>query len=762
MPIKEASQTQPRPVVRRQPSPPSNTFVSKFSYEPRADESAYYQGLFNYVASFLKHNEKKNEIILPPKLVAEKLFLASKIPSEKLRVIWNMATAVKPAETDEGSSTGGGAEEADSSKPAGEGAISNSITSGADSHVSKSSSKTGGEGGRDSASCVSINSKGTLVVMTRPQFNTTIRLIQLFQNKTVALDAKLKTVDTSKLNSKGNGAFMQGKLVTFDEDGLLPAYFAGVTGVILAMPGSMEYKLNGDISLVSTKSNNAALNRRRTTESGTSNAPMSVVRRRSVTGEMQSKGSNEARMKQMESEILQLKTTVKSLQNELTQLKALLPKRTGHNNMNMTRTISHPAMALGAKNGVNASPDSGDVRKRNDKVAAAPIDILKASAIANLTTASEVARHAKESSANKTSIKNEKQDYTEDDSPNTGVESFWGQKEETSDSQYPVKLAPSLQNKLKDMGRQGKGRVVVREVASFDPKVPPNVSSNIPAMHPSAKKQIIRVQPKIHAAPQTRGPSQAPSADLRQSASTSGSNGSSDIIKKLRSTAGSNGQTSPGMISSAAGDFDSAVSNLRTSVGNTGQPSTGIKTPKEDFDSSLRSSASNSRQTSSAPKSILRGSKPSNPQPMRTDQQHQQQNFVPKRNDPSRLSLHSAATAPRSNALKNARPTNVANNPNKISPKVDDEPPTRRSSTKTSKRLTRDALTESIRHIVRNKDGSIQVYQEKNAPPSTNATDVQPLQPAPMTASSILQNIENGIKPKKKSGSVLMRRLSSG
>jgi hypothetical protein len=150
---------------------------------------------------------------------------------------------------------------------------------------------------------------------------------------------------------------------------------------------------------------------------------------------------------------------------------------------------------------------------------------------------------------------------------------------------------------------------------------------------------------------------------------------------------------------------------------------------------------------------------------MRTDQHNPQQNYVPKRNDPARLSLHSAATAPRSNALKNPRPTNVtnpdSNNPNKKPPKVEDEPPTRRSSTKTSKRLTRDALTESIRHIVRNKDGSIQVYQEKNAPPSTNATDVQPLQAAPMTASSILQHTENGIKPKKKS-SVLMRRLTSG
>jgi hypothetical protein len=779
MPMKQTSQTQPRPAIRRQPSPPSNNaLVCKFSYEPRADESAYYQGLFNYVASFLNNTKEKKQseggVILPPKLVAEKLFLASKIPSEKLRVIWNMATAVmKPVERDECSAGGAAAEEvasvADSYKPVGEGnPISNSITSGADSHVSKSSSKTGGEGGRDGGgSCgASINSKGTLVVMTKPQFNTTVRLIQLFQNKTSALDAQLKKVDKSKLNSKGKGAFMQGKLVTFDEDGLLPAYFAGITGVILAIPGSMEYKLNGDISIVSTKGKSALPNRRRTVDAdaGSAKASMSGMRRRTVTGEMENKGTNEVRLKQIESEILQLKTTVQSLQTELNHLKALIPKRAG--NMNMTRTISHPAMASGANlnNGVHHRPNSGDVRK------AAPIDTSKANTIANRTVASETAKD----SGNKATIRNEKQESAEDDSPNTGVESFWGQKEETPDSQYPIKLAPSLQNKLKVMSKQAKERLAVREVASFDPKVPPNVSSNIPAMHPSARKQPIRVQPKIHAAPQTRGPPQASSTDLRQSASTSGSNGSVDVMNKLRSSAGSNGQTFPVMISSQSGDFNGAVSNLRSSVGKAGQPSssTGTKmSPKEDFNASLtslRSSASTSRQTS-APKSILKGRKlsppasgSSLPQPMRTDQQ--QLIYIPKRKDPSRLSLYSEATAPMSNAVKNLRQTNVTNadiNPRKTSPKVDDESSARRPAAKSSRRLTKNALTESIRHIVRNKDGTIQVYQEKDAPPSTNAMDVQPLQPAPMTASSILQNFENGSKPKKKS-SVLMRRLSSG
>jgi hypothetical protein len=788
MPMKDTSQTQPRPNIRRQVIPPSSSsFVGKFSYEPRSDEIAYYHGLFNYVASFLSDTSKsKTEIILPPKLVAEKLFLASKMPPEKLRVVWNMATA--PAEDGE-ENTGCVTEErfassaSVESKSKGNSQLKSDVSaaSGAESHTSKTSKTSRGGG------------KGSLVVMTQSQFNTTVRLIQLLQNRTSAMDSKLKNIDKTKLpgDGKGKGAFMNGKLVHYDEEGLLPAYFAGISGVVVAIPGSMEYKLNGNDTLVLTKRGNTMPVRRRTFDDDKVVATKTGgIRRRTVTGETHNKGTNETKMKQMEDELVQLKSNVQSLQLEVMQLKALVSKGGGDK---MTRVISSPAMPTGhahIKNSVNHKPasSSGNLKKqalasinstgspkRQAMASGASIDALGTRAVANTDVESAMKRPAAFSDIGANTTSNINHESKKDDAPNTGVESFWGNKDETpSESKYPVKLAPSIQNRVKDLGRQAKGRVAVREVASFDPRNPPNVSSNIPAMHPSAARQLIRVQPRVHDAPQSRGPlpSQAvdvaPNPNLRQSGSTAGSNSSgSGIIGKLRSSVGSEGQTSsPGMKSSSAGEFNSSTSKFRSTTA-------AIRTnPGEDFNTSLgslHSSASNSRQINP------RGNHQYFPPSSNSSSNGK------KKYDPSKLSdAYSEATAPISNGSKNLKSsikmrsnypiTGNAHHTNTTSSRTEHDDASfsrgpinkqKVAPARPARRLTRDALTASIRHIVRNKDGTTEVYQEKEAPPSTNAMDVQPLEPAPLSTSAVLQTIENGINKPKKKGNILVRRVSS-
>ena len=67
----------------------------KFSYQPRDYEQNYYDQLFYHVASTsntpVSENKPKEEIIVSPNEAA-KLFYKSGVPSERLRMIWNMAT----------------------------------------------------------------------------------------------------------------------------------------------------------------------------------------------------------------------------------------------------------------------------------------------------------------------------------------------------------------------------------------------------------------------------------------------------------------------------------------------------------------------------------------------------------------------------------------------------------------------------------------------------------------------------------------------
>lgn len=760
MALKECPQTQPDHLDSRHSTFPLTILLaSKFSYEPRPDESSYYQGLFNYVASFLNSGKWKTEVtILPPKLVAQKLFLASKIPPEKLRVIWNMATAVKSG------SEGGSEYEEDQS------------TDMKESSNVKETSRTDSQG-KDK----------TLVVVTQPQFNTMIRLIQLFQNRTSATDLQLKKINKSKLsqssNGKAKGALMQGKLVKCDEDGSLPAYFAGISGVILAIPGSIEYKMDGGNILKPikrTKSSAVLGSRRRTLDNGKLTSTISLEgrdrRRSTVTGEMQNKVTNEQRMKYMEKEINQLKSTVQFLQKEMLQLKGL-SYSSGRNN-----GMTHPTSSSSClSKGVHHRPTQ-DLSNIGSRGTISESTRTPSIGLVNDLDTSITAR--------------------DENAPNTGVvESFWESNNETSDAKYPVKLTPSLRNKVQHLGKQAKKRIEVKDVASFDPK-PNNISTNIPATHPSASKQPNRVQSKINGA----NPRGMP--NLSQSDSTTATNGSTNAsanVKKLRNSVGSVGQTSSEI--SPQGDHNNPnVNKLRTSLGHADETNfAGVKlhNPSELNGSLVRihSTTPNTRQTSasasidpnvqrphknSPPASFkysnevhknsmwtkLRGNRGSlgstgqlkpagvksnrrsnafnnsmdslhNPRPA-----HESKNFQRYRR--SIQSTATETTAPTSNGTKIVQ-TNCIN--------TDTIPSNHKQRVAPRPRLSKEALTSSFRHIVRNKDGTTHIYEDKHDnPKSTAAVDVQRLKPAPLTTSEILKNIENENKQKKK---VLIRRLSS-
>eukprot|EP00986_Skeletonema_menzelii_P016457 scaffold14674_cov141-Skeletonema_menzelii.AAC.7 len=72
-----------------------SSITFKFSYKPRDYEQGYYDQLFYHVASTsntpVTADKPKEEIIVSPKEAA-KLFYKSGVPSERLRMIWNMAT----------------------------------------------------------------------------------------------------------------------------------------------------------------------------------------------------------------------------------------------------------------------------------------------------------------------------------------------------------------------------------------------------------------------------------------------------------------------------------------------------------------------------------------------------------------------------------------------------------------------------------------------------------------------------------------------
>ncbi|KAL9186520.1 hypothetical protein ACHAXT_005758 [Thalassiosira profunda] len=123
----------------------------KFQYEPLDFEKDYYASLFRYA----KGNDEGD--ILPPKAAAE-LFLASGIPWDRLRMMWNMA--VMPVEP-----------YPPGTKPP--------------------------------------------PAMTFGQFQSAVRLIQLFQNRITAKDEKLRVE---------KGVMMA------------PAFFAGVSGVVVPLP----------------------------------------------------------------------------------------------------------------------------------------------------------------------------------------------------------------------------------------------------------------------------------------------------------------------------------------------------------------------------------------------------------------------------------------------------------------------------------------------------------------------------------------------
>eukprot|EP00571_Detonula_confervacea_P003074 CAMPEP_0172317736 /NCGR_PEP_ID=MMETSP1058-20130122/32556_1 /TAXON_ID=83371 /ORGANISM="Detonula confervacea, Strain CCMP 353" /LENGTH=816 /DNA_ID=CAMNT_0013032363 /DNA_START=241 /DNA_END=2691 /DNA_ORIENTATION=- len=159
---KEEESHHPTNETPKQPDQP--TF--KFQYSPLDFERDYYDKLFNYA------QENKRDTILPPKAAAS-LFVSSGIPSDRLRMIWNMA--VLPA----------------TAYPAG---------------------------------------TKPPPAMTVGQFRSAVRLIQLFQNRVTAKDEKLRVSE---------------------EVLLAPAYFTGVSGVLVPLPWN-ELVSRGDVAAKTT------------------------------------------------------------------------------------------------------------------------------------------------------------------------------------------------------------------------------------------------------------------------------------------------------------------------------------------------------------------------------------------------------------------------------------------------------------------------------------------------------------------------------
>jgi len=168
----------------------------KFRYHPHPFELRYYTNLFSYALSFVnpsqddpcRKNDAKNRI-LPPKFAA-KLFYASSIPPEKLRMIWNMATMP-----------------------------SSPIPPGTPPPPA----------------------------MTFGQFSVAVRLIQLFQNKVTAKDEMLNvgvSYDTvpngeERANVKDETKWKDEKEALAKNkgpDGLVPAFFRGISEEIVPLP----------------------------------------------------------------------------------------------------------------------------------------------------------------------------------------------------------------------------------------------------------------------------------------------------------------------------------------------------------------------------------------------------------------------------------------------------------------------------------------------------------------------------------------------
>ncbi|KAL3801614.1 hypothetical protein HJC23_013119 [Cyclotella cryptica] len=696
----DGSQPQPRPVLRQlSPSVAASAAASKFSYEPRPTERAYYQGLFNYVASFLSNGNsrgKKKDIILPPKLVASKLFLASNLPPDRLRLIWNMATAIVSTDGVGGCSGCATEEAVTPSSPLHEGnkkTASALAKNAARSHVSKISIRAGNS--RTSTS---------MIVMTQPQFNTAIRLIQLFQNRSTATDHELKKVDKPKIpkgdSSQGAGAMMQGCLVMFDEDGLLPAYFEGVSGVIVAIPGTKNVQNNFPL-------------RRRSMDDGLVGAMnIGSTKRLTVDAQMQVKTMNERRMKQVEQEVILLKNSVRSLEIEVRHLKAIIMKSAVNRRVSVVSSTD-------SKRGSDSANRVNDVPLHGR-----PVNKDATSKIAgnkpHITRADSLFPH---------------EETNDEDEPNVDVESYWGKKEELEDQ---VSLPRSLQIK------RAKARLAVKEVASFDPAInkditPPNVSSNIPSVHPPAKHHSIPAQQKKQGPAQSQGPSNTQPTDfephgLKLSQSSAGSNSTNSRKAKLASFTPNVGQTSANNNSNTGGNRDACLPSNGFNIARSSrifQPNHVGNGPAPRTRHDLAEASVYSEQTAlvSNGYSNLRSSRITPHHVATSTAARSSHDPSPKFLNASRASIQHTHN---SQKFASARPVN---------------------------RLTRDSLAQSVRHIVRTKDGTTQIYSQKDGPRSTMALDLKPLEPAPSTTSGTMRIQENDMIKKKNK---MTRRLSTG
>ena len=720
VPMKKSDAPPRQPKITKQ----TTTYVSKFSYHPRPEESAYYSGLFAYVSSFLKNSGSK-EVILPPKLVADKLFLSSKVSSDRLRVIWNMATAVIP-------DSGGGSTD--------EGSVA-------------SRSKNGVIGGK-------------VIVMTQSQFNTAVRLIQLFQNRATATNARLTLVER-KVQTSTEGAMMRGKLVKFDEDGLLPAYFAGVSGVYLAMPGTKEYNLmvmmmehKGD--MIPTKLKNGY--RRRSVDD-----EIGALKRRPTVEMTQ----NERRMKCVEQELMNLRKIVMALHTEVRQLKAVVAGRRPSGE-SLKSSVASAGLKQAAINRLSQSVvvPTSSVASSGSKNGAAIVNRLNGSVVAarqRNVGASIKVQNVDSSMKMQNNVTNQKQpkaeslvthqEADEDSKPNIGVECFWGEKE-VPELEYPMKLAPSLRNKKET----AKNPPVAKEVAPFDPaaKTPLNVSSNIPTMHPGKMRarEVASFDPKPGDVPPQNDTS--PKSAMRKS--------TIQIKPKVVASLSSQG------LPQARANLPSNLTKSESSA-----ESNSMGSRRGRLASSLESNSSpnypNQNGVKMAPGAcrVLSASVDSN------SNEGANENYVPsyapvrRRPEPGE-SIYAAKTHRVTNggdlraSLSADALTNITGNAHSpLAENGDTSQPRRNSLTKKKvaparplvRRLTKDCKQQSIRHIVRATDGTEREYKEKEAPRSTAAVDLKPLEPAPMTHPSILKNKEDEIKQKNKTNG-WVKRLSSG
>ncbi len=250
-----------------QPPPPA-IVTFKFSYDPREYERGYYDQLFYHVASTSNTpvtDKPKEEIIISPKEAA-KLFYKSGVPSERLRMIWNMATLP-----------------------------STPLPPGTKPPPS----------------------------MTYGQFQVAVRLIQLFQNRVAAVNEQL-TVSEGK-SGEGAGGPDGGS-----DSRLAPAYFNGISGEIIPLPNydSIVDTINTIHGIAASESNGVPTPKplRRRSSSLSSNEEKkpsngSMNGNRPAYEEANNDTAKPMSRVEMEREIRRLKAMVSALQKEVKELK---------------------------------------------------------------------------------------------------------------------------------------------------------------------------------------------------------------------------------------------------------------------------------------------------------------------------------------------------------------------------------------------------------------------------------------------------------